>query len=70
MPVMKEIDFPEFRLKCSAIIEKVRKMRRPVRPTRFGAALAGIIPLSETKNEPGAKRLRKSPRASKGHRRR
>jgi antitoxin (DNA-binding transcriptional repressor) of toxin-antitoxin stability system len=65
---MKEIDFPEFRVKCSAIIEQVRKTRQPVRVTRLGEALADIVRLSPAKDEPGTMRLRKkSPRASKAH---
>ena len=65
---MKEIGFSEFRVKCSAILEQVRKTRRPIRVTRMGEPLAEIMPLSPAKNELGAKRLRKkSPRASKAH---
>jgi prevent-host-death family protein len=60
---MKEIDFPEFRVKCSAIIEQVRKTRQPIRVTRLGKPLAEIVPLSSATNESGPKRLRKkSPR--------
>jgi antitoxin (DNA-binding transcriptional repressor) of toxin-antitoxin stability system len=65
---MKEIDFSEFRVKCSAIVQQVGKTRQPIRVTRLGEALAEIVPLSEAKNEPGAKRSRKkSSRASKTH---
>ena len=68
---MKEIDFPEFRVKCSAIIERVRKTRQPVRVMRLGVALVEVIPLSGANDEPDEKRLReKSPRASKAHLRR
>jgi hypothetical protein len=68
---MKEIDFPEFRIKCSAIIEQVRKTRQPIRVTRFGEALVEVIPLSAAKDEPGARRLRKnSPRTLKASPRR
>jgi prevent-host-death family protein len=66
---MKEINFSEFRVRCSAIFEQVRKTRQPIRVTRLGKPLAEIVPLSPTKNESGAKRLRKkSPPASKAHR--
>ena|SRR2546422_8864192 len=41
---MKEIGISEFRVKCSAIIEQVRKTRQPVRVTRFGAPGAEIVP--------------------------
>jgi prevent-host-death family protein len=65
---MKEIRFSEFRARYSAIIEQVRKTRQPIRVTRFGEPLAEIVPLSSAKNDPGAKKLRKSsPRASKAH---
>jgi prevent-host-death family protein len=57
---MKEIGFPEFRIKCSAILEQVRKTRQPVRVTRLGEALADIVPMSPAKNEPGSKKARKS----------
>jgi prevent-host-death family protein len=62
---MKEIAFSEFRVRCSAILERVRKTRQPIRVTRLGEPLAEIIPLSWAKNQPGEKRLRKkSPRAA------
>jgi antitoxin (DNA-binding transcriptional repressor) of toxin-antitoxin stability system len=68
---MREIGFSEFRVKCSAIIEQVRKTRQPIRVTRLGEALADIVPLSLAKNEPGTKTLRKkSPRTSKAYLRR
>ena len=43
---MKEIVFSEFRVKCSAIFEHVRKTRQPIRVTRLGNPLAEIVPLS------------------------
>jgi prevent-host-death family protein len=65
---MKEIGFFEFRAKYSAILDRVRKTRQPVRVTHLGEPLAEIIPLSRAKNEPSEKRLRKkSPRASRPH---
>jgi prevent-host-death family protein len=64
---MKEIDFSEFRTKCPAIFEQVRKTRRPIRVTRLGKPLAEIVPLSPAKNEPRAKRLRQKPRAPRAH---
>jgi PHD/YefM family antitoxin component YafN of YafNO toxin-antitoxin module len=56
---MREIDFSEFRVRCSAILQQVGKTRQPVRVTRFGKPLAEIVPLSLEKNEPGVKKLRK-----------
>jgi prevent-host-death family protein len=68
---MKEIGFSEFRVKCSAILEQVRKTGQSIRVTRLGEPLAEIVPLSLAKNEPSAKKLRKSStRASKAHLRR
>jgi PHD/YefM family antitoxin component YafN of YafNO toxin-antitoxin module len=67
---MKEIGFSEFRVKCSAVFEQVRKTRQPIRVTRFGnKPLAEIVPLSSAKNEPVEKKLqRSSPRPLKAHR--
>jgi prevent-host-death family protein len=63
---MKEIGFSEFRVKCSAILEQVRKTGQSIRVTRLGEPLAEIVPLLP--DEPGAKKLRKgSPRTSKAH---
>jgi antitoxin (DNA-binding transcriptional repressor) of toxin-antitoxin stability system len=65
---MKEIDFSEFRVKCSAIIQQVGKTAQPVRVTRLGEALVDIVPLSAVKNEPGGKRSRKkSPRTPEAY---
>jgi len=47
---MKEIAFSEFRVRCSAIIEQVRKTRQPIRVMRLGVALAEIVPLSPAKS--------------------
>jgi prevent-host-death family protein len=41
---MKEIGISEFRLKCCAVLERVRKTRQPIRVTRYGAPLAEIVP--------------------------
>jgi len=52
---MKEIGISEFRVKCSEILERVRKTRQPIRVTRFGQALAEIVPASAKKRN--ARRL-------------
>jgi antitoxin (DNA-binding transcriptional repressor) of toxin-antitoxin stability system len=52
---MKEIGFSEFKVKCSAIIEQVRKTRQPIRVTRLGKPLAEIVPPSPEKG--AARRL-------------
>jgi prevent-host-death family protein len=41
---MNEIGSSEFRLKCGAILERVRKTRQPIRLTRYGRPLAEIVP--------------------------
>jgi prevent-host-death family protein len=41
---MKEIAISEFKAKCSAIIETVRRTRVPVRVTRSGKPVAEIVP--------------------------
>ena len=41
---MKEIAISQFKAKCLGILEEVRKTRRPIRVTRFGKAVAEVIP--------------------------
>lgn len=41
---MKEIAISEFKAKCLGILEEVRKTRKPVRVTRFGIAVAEVVP--------------------------
>jgi len=41
---MKEIGITEFKVKCSAILDQVRKTRQPVRVTRFGKPFVEIMP--------------------------
>ena len=64
---MKEIDFPEFRIKCSAIIEQCGRRANRLEVTRFGEALVEVItPVSGDRTN-RARRLRKnSPRTLKG----
>jgi prevent-host-death family protein len=40
---MEEISISEFKAKCLAILERVRKTRKPVRVTRFGKPVAEIM---------------------------
>jgi len=42
--VQTVIAISEFRAKCYAILEQVRKTRQPIRVTRFGKPLAQIVP--------------------------
>ena len=48
---MKEIAISEFKAKCLGILEEVRKTRKPIRVTRFGAPVAEVIPPTVEKNK-------------------
>lgn len=41
---MQEVDVKEFQQRCSALIEQVRKTRKPIRVTREGKPIAEITP--------------------------
>ncbi len=45
---MREISISKFKATCLAVLEDVRRTRRPVRVTRFGAPVAEIAPPSPT----------------------
>lgn len=51
---MRDISISKFKATCLAVLEDVRKTRRPVRVTRFGKAVAEVVPPSP---EPPQKRL-------------
>ena len=40
---MDEVSISEFKAKCLAILERVRKTRKPVRITRFGKPVAEVV---------------------------
>jgi prevent-host-death family protein len=44
--VMREIAISEFKAKCLALLEEVRKTKKPVRVTRFGKPVADVVPPS------------------------
>jgi prevent-host-death family protein len=44
--LMEEIAVSKFKATCLAVIEQVRKTRKPVRITRFGKPLAEVVPPS------------------------
>ena len=46
---MEEVSISEFKAKCLAILEQVRKTRKPVRITRFGKPVAEVVPPSPEK---------------------
>lgn len=43
---MEEIPISEFKAKCLAVLERVRRTRRGVRVTRFGEPVAEVVPTS------------------------
>ncbi len=43
---MKEISISEFKAKCLALLEQVRKSKTPLRVTRFGRPIADVVPIS------------------------
>jgi prevent-host-death family protein len=45
---MKEVAISEFKAKCLALLEQVRRTRKPLRVTRFGKPVAEIVPPSAT----------------------
>jgi prevent-host-death family protein len=47
---MKEITITEFRTKCSAILLRVQRTKKPIRITRFGRPIAEIIPVDPLRN--------------------
>ncbi|MGH9448923.1 MAG: type II toxin-antitoxin system Phd/YefM family antitoxin [Terriglobia bacterium] len=41
---MQEVAISEFKAKCLALLEQVRKTKRPIRVTRFGKPVAEVVP--------------------------
>ena len=50
---MEEVAISEFKAKCLALLERVRKTKKPIRVTRFGKPVAEVVPPSPV-TEPGA----------------
>jgi prevent-host-death family protein len=50
---MEEIAISKFKATCLAVLDRVRKTRRPVRVTRFGEPIADVVP---PEPKPGRKR--------------
>ena len=50
---MQEIAISEFKAKCLALLEEVRKTKQPIRITRFGKPVAEVIPPSPPRLAPG-----------------
>jgi prevent-host-death family protein len=47
---MEEVSISEFKAKCLAILEQVRKTKKPIRITRFGKPVAEVVPPSPDKD--------------------
>ena len=47
---MEEVAISEFKAKCLALLERVRKTRKPLRITRHGKPIAEIVPPSEVED--------------------
>ncbi len=43
---MEEIAISKFKATCLAVLERVRKTRRPIRVTKFGEPIAEVVPAS------------------------
>ena len=48
---MEEVSISEFKAKCLAILERVRKTRKPVRVTRFGKPVAEVVAPSPARDK-------------------
>jgi prevent-host-death family protein len=49
---MMEVSISEFKAKCLALLETVRRTRTPIRVTRFGKPVAEVIPPSTVVDRP------------------
>jgi len=45
---MQEVAISEFKAKCLALLEQVRKTKKPIRVTRFGKPVAEVVPPGPT----------------------
>jgi prevent-host-death family protein len=46
---MRDIAISDFKARCLAILEQVRRTKKPVRITRFGVPVAEVVPPSPVK---------------------
>jgi prevent-host-death family protein len=44
---VEEIAISKFKATCLAVLERVRKTRKPIRVTRFGKPVAEVVPPSD-----------------------
>lgn len=49
---MEEISISQFKAKCLAMLEQVRKTKKPILVTRFGKPVAEVIPPSPLATPP------------------
>jgi prevent-host-death family protein len=47
---MKEVAISEFKAKCLSLIDQVQKTKKPLRITRFGKAVAEVVPPAPERN--------------------
>ncbi len=47
---MEEVPISQFKAKCLAILEQVRKTKKPIRITRHGKPVAEVVPPSPVKD--------------------
>lgn len=50
---METISISEFKARCLAILETVRRTRKPILVTRFGKPVAEVVPPSQPDREDG-----------------
>ena len=50
---MEQIAISEFKATCLAVLERVRKTRRPILVTRFGKPVAEVVPPSAPERPAG-----------------
>ena len=50
---MEQIAISQFKATCSSVLERVRKTRKPVLVTRFGAPVAEVVPPSAPERPAG-----------------
>jgi prevent-host-death family protein len=48
--IMNEITITEFRTKCSAILSRVERTKKPITIARLGKPIAEIVPVDPLKN--------------------
>ena len=48
--VMEDVPISEFKAKCLALLEQVRRTKKPIRITKFGEPVAEVVPVSPSKD--------------------